>query len=310
MGSATFAVPSLDALFEAGLTITAVVTQSDKPSGRGQALQGPPIKKRAHELHLPIYQPNSLKGEEAQQLFGVLSPDLIVVVAYGKLLPAWLLHLPRHGCINLHGSLLPKYRGAAPVHWAVANGERKTGVCTMLLDEGLDTGPLFFCEESAIAPDETVTAVYDRLAALGAPLTLRTVQGIVSGTAEPKAQDHSRATTAPLLKKEDGYLDWRRPALELHNRIRAFNPWPGTVAKFRGTVCKILKTATVSGGPVQAEPGTIIASKGRLGAVCGDRLPIEILFIQPENRKPISGADFANGARLQPGEKFMSVKDN
>ena len=154
MGSATFALPSLDALFEAGLTITAVITQPDKPSGRGQAVQGPPVKKRALDLQLPVYQPKSLKGEEAQQLFAALSPDLIVVVAYGKILPSWLLHLPRYGCINLHGSLLPRYRGAAPVHWAVANGEIQTGVCTMLLDEGLDTGPVYLCEESAILPDE------------------------------------------------------------------------------------------------------------------------------------------------------------
>jgi methionyl-tRNA formyltransferase len=310
MGSATFALPSLDALFEAGLTITAVITQPDKPSGRGQAVQGPPVKKRALDLQLPVYQPKSLKGEEAQQLFAALSPDLIVVVAYGKILPSWLLHLPRYGCINLHGSLLPRYRGAAPVHWAVANGEIQTGVCTMLLDEGLDTGPVYLCEESAILPDETVGTVYDRLASIGGPLVLRTVQGIVSGALQPKPQDNSQATLAPLLQKEDGYLDWRRPAVELHNRVRAFNPWPATVTKFRGSSCKILKTALAAGGPLQADPGTIIAAKGRLSVACGDGCPLDILSIQPENRKAISGADFSNGARLQPGEKFLSVKDN
>src|SRR5262249_9069856 len=155
MGSATFALPSLNRLFERGYDITGVITQPDKPSGRGQALQAPPVKRRAFGLHLPIYQLASLKTEETQNLFKALGPELIAVVAYGKILPRWLLQLPPHGCINVHGSVLPKYRGAAPVHWAVANGETRTGVCTMLLDEGLDTGPVYLCRETAIDPNET-----------------------------------------------------------------------------------------------------------------------------------------------------------
>src|SRR5262249_42984203 len=208
MGSATFALPSLDALFEAGLSITGVITQPDKPSGRGQLLQGPPVKKRASELQLPVYQPPSLKTDEARQLIGALVPDLIVVVAYGKILPAWLLAAPKYGCINLHASLLPKYRGAAPVHWAIANGEEKTGVCTMLLDAGLDTGPVYLFEETWIGPDETAPQLYDRLAAIGAPLLLKTVEGITGGTLKPKPQEHSQATLAPILKKEDGFVSW------------------------------------------------------------------------------------------------------
>src|SRR5215831_4678276 len=239
MGSATFALPSLNALFEAGHTITAVITQPDKPSGRGRALQGPPVKKRAFELHLPIYQPASLKSDETRELFGALAPELIVVVAYGKILPSWLLHFPKYGCINLHGSLLPKYRGAAPVHWAIANGEEKTGVCTMLLDEGLDTGAVFLCQETGIGSDESTPELYDRLAAMGAPLVVKTVEGILAGTLKPKPQDDSQATFAPILKKEDGFLNWKRTAKEIHNRVRALNPWPGTVTKFRGTNCKI-----------------------------------------------------------------------
>jgi len=323
MGSATFALPSLNRLFDKGHQIAGVITQPDKPAGRGQTIQAPPVKKRAFELHLPIYQPRSVKTEEAQKLIEALAPELIVVVAYGKILPPWLLQSPRLGCINVHGSILPKYRGAAPVHWAVANGETKTGVCTMLLDEGLDTGPVYLCERTDIASDETVTQLYDRLAELGAKVLLDTVTGVVSGTLKPVPQDNSEATFAPLLKKEAGFIDWHMRAAEIHNRVRAFNPWPGTVAKFRGRVCKVLKTAVaavydrressnadMAGGhrpPLQ--PGSVLLSKTSLAVVCGDGTLLEILSIQPEGRKAVSGTDFANGARMQPGEKFESLVD-
>jgi methionyl-tRNA formyltransferase len=308
MGSATFALPSLDALAESSDTITGVITQPDKPTGRGQQVQGPPVKARASELGLPIYQPASLKTEETRELVASLSPELIVVVAYGKILPSWLLQFPKYGCINLHGSLLPKYRGAAPVHWAIANGETKTGVCTMLLEEGLDTGPVYLSEETPIGPDEAVPSLYDRLAKIGAPLVRKTIEGIVPGTLTAKPQDNSQATFAPSLKKEDGFLDWSRPAAEIHNRVRAFNPWPGTVAKFRGQKCKISKTSiAVSEGPHEGEPGAIVASKGRLVVRCGDGKLLEILSIQPESRKAVSGADFANGMRVQAAEKFVSL---
>jgi methionyl-tRNA formyltransferase len=311
MGSATFALPSLNSIFEAGHTVTGVITQPDKPSGRGQVLQGPPVKKRAYDLHLPTYQPASLKTDEARQLFDALAPELVVVVAYGKILPPWLLRLPKYGCINLHGSLLPRYRGAAPVHWAVANGEDKTGVCTMLLDEGLDTGPVYLSEETPIGPDETVTHLYDRLAVMGGPLVVRTIEGIVDGNLKATPQDDARATLAPILKKKDGFLDWTWSSGQIHNRVRALNPWPGTVAGFRDRVYKILATAIGSSGSEgNAEPGRLMASKGRLLVTCGDRLPIEILKIQPENKNAISGKDFVNGARIQPGEKFETVKDN
>jgi methionyl-tRNA formyltransferase len=311
MGSATFALPSLDALFEAGYTLTGVITQPDKPTGRGHALQSTPVKKRVHELHLPVYEPKSLKADETRELIRALAPDLIVVVAYGKILPSWLLQFPKYGCVNLHGSLLPRYRGAAPVHWAIANGEPKTGVCTMLLDEGLDTGAVFLCDETEIGSDETTPELYDRLAAMGAPLVVKTSEGIIAGTLKPKPQDDSQATFAPILKKEDGSLDWTHTAKEIHNRVRAFNPWPGTVTKFRGTNCKILKTAVGSNTPpLQLEPGTVVTTKGRLSVMCGDGVALEILSIQPENRKSVSGADFANGARIQAGEKFEAVMDN
>jgi len=228
--------------------------------------------------------------------------------------------------VNLHGSLLPKYRGAAPVHWAIANGEEKTGVCTMLLDEGLDTGAVFLCQETGIGSDESTPELYDRLAAMGAPLVVKTVEGILAGALKPKPQADSQATFAPILKKEDGFLNWTKTAKDIHNRVRAFNPWPGTVTKFRVTNCKILKTAVGAaysqgfalspsadrpgGPPLRFEPGTVVSTKGRLTVMCGDGVPLEILSIQPENRKSVSGADFANGARIQAGEKFEAVMDN
>jgi len=310
MGTATFAVPSLNCLFEKGYEINGVVTQPDKPSGRGQSLQAPPVKRRALELQLPIHQPASLKTDEARQLIAVLSPEIIVVVAYGKILPPWLLQFPRYGCINLHGSMLPKYRGAAPVHWAIANGESKTGVCTMLLDEGLDTGPAYLCEETDIGPEETVAELYDRLAMFGAPVLDATLRGVINGTLKPKPQDDSQATYAPLLTKENGYIDWTVPAIEIQNRVRAFNPWPGTVTKFRGAVCKILKARVKPTLNLESEIGNLHVWKGSLCVVCGGGSQLEILSIQPENRKPMSGADFANGARIQADEKFFPVVDN
>jgi methionyl-tRNA formyltransferase len=309
MGTAPFALPSLNVLFEKGYEINGVITQPDKPSGRGQSFQASPVKKRANELHLPVHQPQSLKTGEARELMDALSPEIIVVVAYGKILPLWLLQSPRYGCINLHGSLLPKYRGAAPVHWAIANGEPRTGVCTMLLDEGLDTGPVYLCEEADIGPDETVAQLYDRLAVTGALLLNATLQGIVTGTLKPKPQNDSHASFAPILKKENGFIDWSMPAAQIHNRVRAFNPWPGTVTKFRGSICKILKTNVGTRGQTPL-PGSIVISKRSLAVVCGDGIQLEILSIQPENRKPVSGADFANGARIHPDEKFGPVMDN
>jgi methionyl-tRNA formyltransferase len=313
MGTATFAVPSLRRLFEKGYVISGVITQPDRPSGRGQTLHASPVKKLAAELQLPVHQPSSLRTDETRQLVAALSPDMVIVVAYGKILPPWLLEFPRYGCINVHGSILPKYRGAAPVHWAVANGESTTGVCTMLLDEGLDTGGVYLCDETEIEPEETVSQLYDRLAVLGAPLLERTVAGITEGTLKAQPQDGEKASNAPILKKEDGFIDWRMPARKIHDRVRAFNPWPGTVTRFRGNVCKVVKVKVGPGGLSPASPlpaGAIQLTKGSLKVVCGDGETLEILSIQPENKKAVSGADFVNGARIQPGEKFEPMMDN
>jgi methionyl-tRNA formyltransferase len=308
MGTSAFAVPTLVRLVTEGFDFAGVITQPDKPSGRGQALQASPVKKKALELQLSVYQPATLRDETARALFAQLSPDMIVVVAYGKILPPWLLEVPRFGAVNLHGSLLPKYRGAAPIHWAVANGESETGVCTMQVDAGLDTGPVYLCEKTSIDPDETVPVLSDRLATMGAGLAVRTVNEILAGTLTSQPQDQAGATLAPILKKSHGFIDWQDSAVRIHNRVRAFNPWPGTVTRFRGSICKILRTQPVPGSA--ADPGSLTVDKRVLRASCGGGTALEILELQPENRKPVSGVDFANGARIQTGEKFERVADN
>jgi methionyl-tRNA formyltransferase len=310
MGTSTFAVPSLVKLFEEGFSIVGVITQADKPSGRGQAIQSPPVKKKAFEIHLPVYQPRTLKDDGARALFDALAPDMLVVVAYGKILPAWLLQLPKCGAINVHGSLLPKYRGAAPIQWAIANGEQETGVSTMQIDEGLDTGPVFLREKTLVGPDETVQELSERLAKTGASLLIRTIEGVLDGTLKPAPQDDSLATTAPILEKSHGIVNWKDPAKRIHDRVRAFTPWPGAAARFRQTACKILKTRVGGAAPEELEPGTILASKRSFAVVCGDSRLLEIVELQPENRKPVQGFEFANGTRIQPGEKFERLADN
>ena len=309
MGTAQFAVPTLQKLFEAGASIAGVITQPDKPVGRGQNIHHSPVKRTAEELQLPLYQPGTLKDDNARALFETLAPDLLVVVAYGKIIPNWLISLPPNGVMNLHGSLLPKYRGAAPIQWAIANGETETGVCTMQIDEGLDTGPVYLCERTPIGPDDTVQQLSETLAGIGADLAVRTVRGIVDGSLKATAQDHTRATLAPILKKADGHIDWRLPAQDIHNRIRAFTPWPGAVTRFRGAICKILRSKAGEGTAI-GPPGTIVASRLSLSVVCGDSRLLELLEIQPENRKPVAGTAFANGAHITNGEKFDPVEDN
>ena len=306
-GTSSFAVPILQSLLDEGYPVAAVVTQPDRPAGRGHTLQPPPVKLKAMDAGLPIHQPQTLKNEAARALFEALAPEILVVVAYGKLLPAWLLALPRYGAVNLHGSLLPRYRGAAPIQWAMANGEAETGVCTMQLDQGLDTGPVYACEKTPIDPDESVEELSSRLAMLGCGLMKRTLSGIVAGTLHPAPQDHSRATLAPILTKQDGIIDWTLPARAIHNRIRAFNPWPGTRTGFRDTVCRILKSRLKEDAPRTEAPGTLVVGSGAVrfvAAVCGDGSLLELLEVQFPNRKPQTGWDFVNGFRVASGEKF------
>jgi methionyl-tRNA formyltransferase len=304
-GTAPFAVPALEGLCAAGYAVTAVFTQPDRPKGRGLALAAPPVKLKAVELGLPVHQPPSLKTEESRALFEALCPDAFVVVAYGRILPPWLVALPRLGALNLHGSLLPRFRGAAPIQWAMANGDTETGVCLMKIDNGLDTGPVYACESTPIDPDESVNALTGRLARIGRGLLLRALPGIAGGELVPSPQDDAGATMAPILTKEHGLVDWSLPARTIHNRVRAFQPWPGARTEFRDAPLRILRTQVGGRAAEGSAPGQIVTARP-LTVACGDGCSLELLEVQLPNRKPQRASDFANGARLQPGEKLKS----
>ena len=306
-GTAAFAVPTLRRLAAAGHTICGVLTQPDRPVGRGQEIQISPVKRAALDLGLSIHQPETLKDAAARELFLQLQPDAFIVVAYGKILPEWLIDFPRFGAINLHGSLLPKYRGAAPIQWAMANGESETGVCTMKIDRGLDTGPIYLCEMTPIDPEESMQHLTERLAEMGSELMLRTLEGVFAGTLAAKPQDDSKASSAPALKKHDGFIDWSRSAPEIHNRVRGFQPWPGAVSAFRDTVCKVLKSSVHSIDGVTQEPGTITLAGQALVVACGKSTSLELQSVQVPNRKPCSGRDLVNGMRIVAGERFVSL---
>ena len=305
MGTSYFAVPSLKSLISARHQIVGVFTQPDRPSGRGRNIHGSPVKNSALSLGLELYCPESLKSESVVAVFTRLQPELIVVVAYGKIIPRWLRELPRHGVVNLHGSLLPCYRGAAPVNWAIANGESRSGVCTMRIDAGLDTGPVYECDSTDIGPDETAPELHDRLAAMGATTLLRTIDAINRGDAKGRPQDDSLATLAPPLRKQDGQIRWEEPAEAIHNKVRAFVPWPSVVVRFRGKLCRILRTALTERLAEVGQLGAIILESERLFVRCGDHRFLEIVELQLENRKVVSGSDFAHGYRLRDGDRFV-----
>ena len=232
-GSPQFAVPTLEAL-AAGHEIIGVVTQPDRPAGREQQVQPSPVKQAALRMGLPVYQPEKIKSDEGRALMEPLRPEAMVVVGYGQILPPWLLELPRYGCINLHASLLPAYRGAAPIQWAVANGETRTGVTTMQMDAGMDTGPMLLQWETEIGTEETAIELGERMSMAGTKLTLDTLTGLEAGTLAAIPQDNARASKAPLLKKEHGLIDWSMTAQQIFNRLRGFTPWPGIYSGFRG----------------------------------------------------------------------------
>src|SRR6476646_7381087 len=236
-GTPQFAVPTLEKLVESGHRVGLVLTQPDRPKGRGLEFVASPIKQSALRFNLPIYQPEKIKtNEELQTRLREIAPHAIIVVGYGRIIPKWMLDLPRYGNINLHGSLLPKYRGAAPIQWAIANGEKMTGVTTMRIDEGLDTGDILLQQELAIADDDTSETLAPGLAAIGAELMIETLRRLQAGTVTPQPQNHAEATLAPILTKEDGRIDFHRTAREIYNRMRGFQPWPGAFTKFRGTM--------------------------------------------------------------------------
>lgn len=301
-GTPRFAVPTLEALIAAGHEIALVVSQPDRPVGRSQQLTAPPVKETALAAGLEVTQPEKIKNnaEFRMRLEGI-APDAIVVVAYGRIIPPWMLALPRLGCINLHASLLPKYRGAAPIQWAVAMGENVTGNTTMLLEEGLDTGPILLQREIAISPEQTAADLFDVLAKDGAPLVVETLAGLNDGTIKPKAQDHSGATLAPILDREDGRMDFAaRTATELLNRWRGFQPWPGAYTTLEGKklIAHQMRVAAKIGS---GEPGAVDLADNHLLVACAQNSWVEITELQLEGKKRMAASDFLRGAGLRSG---------
>jgi methionyl-tRNA formyltransferase len=301
-GTPRFAVPTLDKLVEAGFDIRLVVTQPDRPKGRGLELMPSPVKQRALQLELPTAQPESIKNNEAfRAQLTSLKPDAIIVVGYGRIVPQWMLDLPPLGNINLHASLLPKYRGAAPIQWAIARGETVTGVTTMKIDAGLDTGDILLQEEISIASDDTAETLAPRLAAVGADLTVATLRGLQAGTIHPRQQDHAQAMLAPILKKEDGKIDFSRSAFEILNRMRGFQPWPGAYTTFRGKNLQVWKAAVIDRS---LAPSELKVEDDRLLIGCGAGSAIKLLELQLEGKKRTTASDFIRGYRPLPGEKL------
>ena len=301
-GTPRFAVPTLEKLVEAGFNMRLVVTRPDKPRGRGMELAPSPVKQRALELGLTVTQPEKIKNnEEVCAQLTVLHPDAIIVVGYGRIIPQWMIDLPPLGNINLHASLLPKYRGAAPVQWAIARGEAVTGVTTMRIDGGLDTGDILLQKEVAIAPQDTTETLVPRLAAIGADLMVGTLHGLKAGTIQPRPQDNTEATLAPILKKEDGRIEFHLTAQEICNRVRGFQPWPGTFTSFRGKNLHVWAAT-----PVQRTlaEGEVIVDTDRFMVGCGAGTALALLEVQPEGKKRMAVRDFVHGYRPRTGERL------
>ena len=311
-GTPEFAVPTLSKLVSAGHEVQLVVTQPDRPRGRGMELAISPVKRQALELGLTITQPEKIKeNQEFRARLEAITPEAIVVVGYGRIIPGWMLELPKHGNINLHASLLPKYRGAAPIQWAIARGETVTGVTTMLLDAGLDTGDILLQEELVIASDETAPMLAPRLAEIGANLMLETLRGLASATIIPRPQKDDEATLAPILRKQDGRVDFQHSAQEIFNRLRGFQPWPGAYTSFRGKNLTLysgsphsdsVSVAKADTGPLA--PGMLALAGDLLLVGCGNGSAFQIQELQLEGKRRMSAREFINGYRLQPGEKL------
>lgn len=328
-GTPQFAVPTLEKIVAAGHQVKLVLTQPDRPKGRGLELVASPVKQSALRHNLPIYQPEKIKtNEELQSRLREIDPDAIIVVGYGRIIPKWMLDLPRFGNINLHASLLPKYRGAAPIQWAIAGGEKVTGVTTMRIDEGLDTGDMLRQQELAIADDDTSETLAPRLAAIGADLMVETLHRLQGGAVTPQRQNHAEATLAPILNKEDGRIDFHGTAQEIYNRLRGFQPWPGAYTKFRGKMLAVtaarpssvvgprLSAEAFSAEPVAQEgrenpvadklhpealaEGQLLTQASQLFVRCGQGTALELLEVQPEGKKRMAARDFVHGYR--PGE--------
>ena len=300
MGTPDFAVPSLQILLDHGYEVCAVYTQPDKPKGRGHKLQPPPVKELALQHQIPVFQPATLRKEEVQAEIRSWNPDVIVVVAYGKLLPKAVLDAPKLGCVNVHGSLLPQYRGAAPIQWTVLNGDKVAGVTTMFMAEGMDTGDMLLKAETPVGEEETSGQLFDRLKDLGADLLLETLQGLEAGTLTSVPQDEAQATRAPMLSKELSQVDWTKSAQQVHDLIRGLNPWPSAVSYLDGRKLKLHASRVREGS---GEAGKAFAQDGALWVYCGQGA-LELTEIQTENGKRMDGKSYLLGHPLQEGSHF------
>lgn len=303
LGTPAFAVPTLEAMHRAGHEVLAVYTQPDRPKGRGQATAQSAVKEAALRLGIAVLQPEKVRAAEVVAALQAAAPDVMVVVGYGQIIPQNIIDIPRFGIINVHASLLPKYRGAGPIQWAIANGETETGVTTMQINAGLDTGGMLLKASTPIGPEENAVELGERLALLGAELLVETLSGLAAGTITPQPQNDAEATYAPILRKEDGAIDWAWTAAKIHNRTRGFHPWPGTFAKFRGQTVRLWKTR-VRAEKMDVAPGTIFGAKGPLVVACGGGTLLELVEVQSEGKKRISGLDFRNGLRVGENEVF------
>jgi len=302
LASGAFAIPSLEALVAAGHELAAVVTQPDRESGRGQALAPPPVKPVAERLGLRVLQPPRVRAPEAQAELRELGPELQVVVAFGQILPRAVIDVAPRGTVNVHASLLPRLRGAAPIQWAIANGDRETGVTTMQIDEGLDTGPLLLSRALAIGPEETAAELAPRLARLGGELLVETLARLERGEIRPVPQDESRATHAPILTKEHGRVDWSLPAGVIACRARGFQPWPGAFTHAEGRLLKLMRVHPLFGSNAGQEPGRLVQADARgVVVACGGGTLLQLEEVQPESRRPMKATAWAQGARLSPG---------
>ncbi len=306
-GTPRFAVPTLERLLERGFDVKLVVTQPDRPRGRGLELAASPVKEKAVQFGIAVVQPEKIKNnEDFRAQLASLNPEAIIVVGYGRIIPQWMIDLPPLGNMNLHASLLPKYRGAAPIQWAIAQGEKITGVSTMRIDAGLDTGDILLQREERIGEDDTAETLAPRLATMGADLMVETLNGLKSGTAQPKQQDHSKASLAPILKREDAVIDFHRSATEIYNRLRGFQPWPGAFTIFREKQLNIWKAKPATATAVA--DGTISVEGERLLAGCGDNSVLEIFELQPEGKKRMAARDFIHGYHPRTGEQLQPPK--
>lgn len=305
-GTPQFAVPTLEALIAAGHELALVVTQPDRPVGRKQVLTAPPVKQTALAHNLALTQPEKIKNNlEFRSRLEAIAPEAVVVVAYGRIIPKWMLDLPRLGCINLHGSLLPKYRGAAPIQWAVAMDEAVTGNTTMLLEEGLDTGPTLLQQHVPIRPEQTAVDLFQELSVLGAPLMVETLAGLAGGALKPTPQDHSQATLAPILDREDGRMDFAtRTATDLWNRWRGFQPWPGAFTLLDGKKLIVHRLHPTSSPNPAAKPGEVTVEGARIFVACGEETALELLELQPEGKSKMSTAEFLRGNPIPSGTRL------